>query len=433
MEKYNHTEQSPKPSLLALLPLALFFVLYLFVSIVVGDFYKMPITVAFLVSSAVAVAMCSGYRFDERISHFSRGATDSNIILMVWIFILAGAFAASAKAMGAVDATVNITLHLLPSSMLLVGIFAAACFISFAVGTSVGTVVALVPIAAGIAPLVGLEVGYLTAIIVGGAFFGDNLSFISDTTIAATQTQGCTMRDKFRANIKIVFPAAIIAAVIYLFQGSGVEYPPMTESVEWVKVIPYLSVIVLAIMGLNVMQVLLIGIVLSGVIGVATGGFSIWGYTQSMGAGICAMGELIIITMLAGGLLELIRLKGGLEWMIKSLTCRVNTPRMAELSIAALVSVANLCTANNTVAIISTGSIARNIASKFGVDPRRAASIMDTFSCFVQGMLPYGAQLLMASQLSGVSPIEIISSLYYPMLIGALGLVAIFTGLPRKI
>ncbi|MFI3302638.1 MAG: Na+/H+ antiporter NhaC family protein, partial [Rikenellaceae bacterium] len=247
-----------------------------------------------------------------------------------------------------------------------------------------------------------------------------------------TQSQGCTMSDKFKANIVLVLPAAILCAMLYLFQGANIHYPTTNTAVEWVKVIPYISVIVLAICGVNVMMVLVVGIALSGVIGVATGGFDVWGYTQSMGDGIGGMGELIIITMLAGGLLELIRLNGGLEWLIGALTRNVRNKRAAELSIASLVSMANLCTANNTVAIITTGKIARDIAQKFGVDPRRAASILDTFSCFVQGLLPYGAQLLMASSLSGVSPINIISTLYYPMLIGLFGVVAIGLRFPRK-
>ena len=422
----------PKPSLLALLPLLVFFILYLTVSVVVGDFYKMPITVAFVIASITAVLMCSGVPFNERIKHFSKGASDSNIMLMVWIFILAGAFAQSAKAMGAVEATVNLTMDLLPSNMLLVGIFTAACFISFSVGTSVGTIVALVPIATGIAPKIGVDISYITAIIVGGAFFGDNLSFISDTTIAATQSQGCTMRDKFRANIKIVLPAAIIAAIIYIIQGTQLEYLTAARRIEWLKVVPYTSVIIFAIMGLNVMKVLVIGITLCGVIGITTQGFTIWEYSQAMGEGMGSMGELIIITILAGGLLELIRIKGGMEWLIINLTRRVNNKRMAEFSIASLVSVANLCTANNTVAIITTGEISKDISKRFNIAPRRTASLMDTFSCFIQGLLPYGAQLLMASQLSGATPPEIISSLYYPMLIGACGVLAIIFRIPRR-
>ncbi|MFR9603693.1 MAG: Na+/H+ antiporter NhaC family protein [Rikenellaceae bacterium] len=428
----NRPELTPKPSPMALLPLVIFFALYLVVSIVEGDFYKMPIPVAFVVASVVAIAMCKGRDFAQRVREFSHGASDPNIMLMVWIFILAGAFAASTKAMGAVDATVNLTMELLPSRMLLVGIFTAACFISFAVGTSVGTVVALVPIAVGIAPKIGVDVAYLTSIIVGGAFFGDNLSFISDTTIAATQSQGCTMKDKFKANILLVLPAAILVAALYIFQGAEIVYPSSVEQVEWIKVIPYLAVIVLAIAGLNVMIVLIVGILLSGVIGLMSGGFDVWGYTQSLGDGIGGMGELIIITMLAGGLLELIRLNGGLEWLIGALTRNVRNKRMAELSIASLVSMANLCTANNTVAIITTGKISKDISQRFGVDPRRSASILDTFSCFVQGLLPYGAQLLMASTLAGLYPIDIIKTLYYPMLIGLFGLLAIIFRFPRK-
>ncbi len=417
---------------MALMPLAVFFGLYLIVSIVEGDFYKMPITVAFVAASFVAIAMRRKEPLNTKIERFSKGAADKNIMLMVWIFILAGAFAASAKAMGGVEATVNLTMHLLPSNMLLVGLFLAACFISFAMGTSVGTVVALVPIATAIAPMIGVEVPYITAIIVGGALFGDNLSFISDTTIAATQSQGCSMRDKFRTNLLIVLPAAIAAGAIYLFQGNDVAYPPITDSVEWIKVLPYLSVIIFSIIGINVLVVLCSGIALTGVVGIATGSADVWTFTQSLGSGIISMGELIIITMLAGGMLEMIRHNGGLEYIINLLTRRVNSRRMAEFSIAGIVSIANLCTANNTVAIITTGGIARDISKRYGVDPRRSASIMDTFSCFVQGLLPYGAQMLMAATLSGAMPLDIISNLYYPMLIGVVGIGAIALRLPRK-
>lgn len=420
-----------KPSAIALLPLVVFFGLYLAVSLVEGDFYKMPIPVAFVASALVAIMM-SGGAIMERIDRFSRGASERNIMLMIWIFVLAGAFAASAKAMGGVEATVNLTMHLLPSNMLLVGIFLAACFISFSMGTSVGTVVALVPIATALAPKIGVEIPYITSIIVGGALFGDNLSFISDTTIAATQTQGCSMRDKFRVNLRIVLPAAIIVGAIYFMQGSSVEYPTTSENIEWIKVLPYLSVIALSLMGINVIAVLCIGTLLSGFIGIVSGGFTVWDYTQSMGAGIVSMGELIIITMLAGGVLEMIRHNGGLDFIIVQLTSHIRGRRMAEAAIAGIVSLANLCTANNTVAIITTGGIARDIAKRYGIDPRCSASLMDTFSCFVQGLLPYGAQLLMASSLSGVRPLEIVASLYYPMLIGVMGTLAIIFGFPRK-
>ncbi len=417
----------------ALLPLYTFFGLYLGVSLAIGDFYMMPITVAFIAASIVAIMMgLKSETIAKRIEQFSKGAGDKNIMLMLWIFVMAGAFAASAKAMGGVEATVNLTLWLLPSQMILVGLFIAACFISFSMGTSVGTVVALVPIASALAPKIGIDIGYITSIIVGGAFFGDNLSFISDTTIAATQSQGCSMRDKFKVNLAIVLPAALIASAIYLMQGAEVATPEVTESIEWIKVIPYLSVIAMSIMGVNVLVVLTIGTLLSGVIGLATSGFSIWGYTESMGAGVIGMGELIIITMLAGGVLELIRRDGGLEYIIDGLTRHIKGSRMAELSIAALVSVANLCTANNTVAIITTGGIARDISQRYGIDPRRSASLLDTFSCFIQGILPYGAQLLMASSLSGQTPFEIIPTLYYPMMVGAMGLIAIAAQFPRR-
>ncbi|MFI3278864.1 MAG: Na+/H+ antiporter NhaC family protein [Rikenellaceae bacterium] len=421
-----------RPSPLALLPLLLFFTLYLVVSIAIGDFYKMPITVAFIVASAVAIAQTQKEELFDRIKIFSKGASDHNIMLMVWIFILAGAFAHSAKQMGAVDATVNLAMQLLPSNMLLVGVFIAACFISFAVGTSVGTVVALVPIATALAPKIGIEVPYITAIIVGGAFFGDNLSFISDTTIAATQSQGCSTSDKFKVNIRIILPAAVISALLYLFQGSELNYSEIPEVVNIPLIIPYLCVIILALTGINVMLVLGIGTLLTGVIGVITGTLPLWSYTQALGAGVASMGELIIITMLAGGLLELIRHNGGLQYLINIITKHTTNKKIAEFSISALVGVANLCTANNTVAIITTGSITRDIAKRFDIDPRRTASILDTTSCFVQGVLPYGAQLLMAAQLSGTLPTSMIPYLYYPMLVGLSIILAIAFRYPRK-
>ncbi len=429
--KGNKTTQY-KPSPMALLPLFVFFALYLTVSIVEGDFYKMPITVAFIAAAIVSIAMRPKTPLGDKIERFSRGAADKNIMLMIWIFILAGAFASAAKAMGGVEATVNLTMHLLPSNMLLIGLFFAACFISFAMGTSVGTVVALVPIATALAPKIGVEIPFITAIIVGGAFFGDNLSFISDTTIAATQSQGCSMRDKFHTNLLIVLPAALIAGAIYLFQGSSVAYPPTVDSVEWVKILPYVSVIAMSILGINVLIVLCTGTLLAGIIGVTSGSFGVWDFTQSMGSGVVSMGELIIITMLAGGMLEMIRHNGGLQYIIELLTRRVKSRRMAEASIGGIVALANLCTANNTVAIITTGGIARDIATRYGVDPRRSASIMDTVSCGVQGLLPYGAQMLMASSLSGAAPLDIISDLYYPMLVGGVIITSIAFRLPRK-
>lgn len=395
-----------------------FLCLYLVTSLVAGDFYKVPIAVAFLAASVYAVLITRGMKLSERVERFSAGAAHKNIMLMIWIFVLAGAFAASAKEMGAIDATVNLTLRILPDSLLLPGIFIAACFISLAIGTSVGTIVALVPVAAGIAQQTGLDVALMVAVVVGGAFFGDNLSFISDTTIAATRTQECDMRDKFKVNSMIVGPAAVAVASIYLLESLSVQIPVQTEPVEWVKVLPYLVVLGTALAGVNVMFVLVIGLVATGVAGLLTGSFGLFGWLGAMGGGITGMGELIIITLLAGGMLELIRLGGGIDYVITRLTNRVRGKRGAELSIAALVSIANCCTANNTIAIITVGPIARDIAVRFGVDPRKSASILDTFSCFVQGLIPYGAQLLIAAGLTALSPLEIMRYLYYPAMMG---------------
>lgn len=417
---------------LALSPLFVFLCLYLLTSIIVNDFYKVPIAVAFLLSSCYAIAITRGVKLDQRIYQFSLGASNKNIMLMVWIFILAGAFAHSAKEMGAIDATVNLTLHILPDNLLLAGIFIAACFISLSIGTSVGTIVALTPVAVGLAEKTGIELPFMVAIVVGGSFFGDNLSFISDTTIASTKTQGCLMRDKFRVNSQIVVPAAIIVLGVYIVQGFSVTAPTQMQEIEWVKVIPYLIVLGTAIAGMNVMLVLLLGIASTAIIGLATGSFGIFEWFGAVGNGIAGMGDLIIITLLAGGMLEIIRYNGGIEFIIHKLTQHVSGKRGAELSIAALVSIANLCTANNTIAIITTGPIARDIANKYQLDRRKTASILDTFSCFIQGIIPYGAQLLMAAGLAGISPISIIGNLYYPFTMGSLALLAILFRYPRR-
>lgn len=425
-------ENTTKPSIWALLPLFIFLGVYLVTSLIVNDFYKVPITVAFVISSVAAIAMTRGLSLNKRVSLFSGGAGDKNILLMIWIFILAGAFSQSAKAMGAIDATVNLTLHILPDNLLLAGIFLAACFISLSIGTSVGTIVALTPVAVGIADKTAVALPFMVAIVVGGAFFGDNLSFISDTTIAATKTQGCKMQDKFKVNSLIVMPAAVLMLVYYIFAGIQVQAPSQIGSIEWVKVIPYLVVLGTALAGINVMLVLFLGLVVTGIIGILTAGFDFFGYFAAMGTGITGMGELIIITLLAGGMLELIRYNGGMEYIIERLTRHVTSKRAGELSIAGLVCLANLCTANNTIAIITTGPIAKNIATRFGIDLRKSASILDTFSCFVQGLIPYGAQMLIAAGLASISPLSIIQYLYYPMLLGFLALLAILFRYPRK-
>jgi len=409
-----------------------FVLFYLVTSIIAGDFYKIPITVAFLVSSCYAIIISGGKPIMQRINTYSRGAATEQMMLMIWIFILAGAFAYSAKMMGSIDATVNLTLSLLSPQMLLAGMFLAACFISLSIGTSVGTIAALVPIAAGVANETGTDVAMMTAIIVGGSFFGDNLSFISDTTIMATQTQGCRLSDKFRVNSFIVAPAALAILIVYLIMGQGVSAPAHVASVEWVKVIPYLTVLVSAIIGMNVMGVLMMGLLLTGIIGILTGAFDIYGWFGAMGEGILSMGELIIVTMMAGGMLELIREQGGIDFLIRLLTRRVNSKRGAELSIAVLVSLVDICTANNTVAILTVGGISKQIGDRYGVDNKKCASILDTFSCMVQGVIPYGAQLLIAAGLASLNPVSIVPYLYYPLALGIVALLSILFRYPKR-
>lgn len=443
-------KSSQKKSWWALSPLIVFLCIYLIISIIINDFYKIPITVAFLIASCYAILMTQDINLEERISLFSSGAGNKNILMMIWIFILAGTFAQGAKQMGAIDAVVNLTLYILPSQLLLAGIFIASCFISLSVGTSVGTIVALTPIAIGLAEKTGMNLSYMVAIVVGGSFFGDNLSFISDTTIAATRTQGCNMRDKFRINSMIVVPAAIIVMCIYIIQGLQLSIATETHAIAWVKAIPYFIILGTAIAGVNVMQVLLLGIMSTGIIGICTatgvlaagnGMFTtqsipfqtaFFDWFGAMGSGISEMGELIIITLLAGGLLEIIRYNGGIDYIIERLTRHVTSKRGAEFCIAALVSIANLCTANNTIAIITTGPIARDIATRFHLDSRKTASLLDTFSCLTQGLIPYGAQMLIAANLAHVSPLNIIGNLYYPFCMGACAILAIAIRYPRK-
>ena len=406
--------------------------LYLVTSIVAGDFYKVPITVAFMIASIYAVVIGGGLPLARRIDIFSRGASTSNMMLMIWIFILAGAFANTAKVMGCVDATINLTLTFLPANMLLAGLFLAACFISLSIGTSVGTIVALTPIAAGSAESLGMSVPMITAVIVGGSFFGDNLSFISDTTITATSTQGCKLSDKFRVNAFLSFPAAFVVLCLYAFMGSGISSDYKPEGIDILKVLPYITVLLTALFGMNVTAVLTIGVALTGVIGICSGSFDVYGWFKAMGDGIIGMGELVIVTMMAAGMLELIKERGGIDFIIKMLTRHVDGKRGAELCIAALVAVVNVCTANNTVAILTVGQLSKKIGDRFGVDNRKCASILDTMSCCVQGVIPYGAQLLMAAGLAGINPIGIIPYLYYPLTIGVITILAILFRYPRR-
>lgn len=433
---------SNKKGLLALSPLFLLIVLIVAFTVYSVDAShkdtNLSLTVAFMISSIYAIAISGGMPIKSRVDTYSKGAGANNLMLMLWIYVLAGSFAASAKAMGAVDATVNLALSILPASMILPGLFLAACFISVSIGTSVGTVVALVPIAAGLAHSMDVNTGMMTAIIVGGAYFGDNLSFISDTTVVATQTQNCKMSDKFRVNSLIVVPAAVIVLAIYAVMGIGLQAPTDIPEVEYVKVIPYLVVLVTAVAGMNVMAVLTMGTLLCGVIGVscqllgAAGGYGLFGWFSAMGNGIIGMGELVIIAMMAGGMLEIIRENGGINYIIDKITAHVSNKRGAELSIAALVSMVNVCTANNTVAILTVGNIAKKIGDKFGVDNRKAASILDTFSCTVQGLIPYGVQMLLAAGLANLSPMDILPYLYYPLAIGIAALFSILFRYPKR-
>lgn len=424
--------------LFALSPLFVFLLLYLVSSIVAKDFYSIPISAAFLIASIYAVLICRGRSIEERIGVFSKGAGNSNVLLMIWIFILAGAFASTAKSIGAIDATVNVALRILPGNLIYAGLFLASCFISMSIGTSVGTIVALVPIAAGIAQQIApaaelaAETSFITGIIVGGSFFGDNLSFISDTTIAATRTQGCSMKDKFKVNLGIVGPAALVVTVLYVILGLSQDAAAQTGPVQWILLLPYFLIIILALSGVNVSAVLSIGIIVNAVIGFARGSLTWSGWLGSIGEGISGMGDLIMVTMLAGGMLEIIKVNGGIDFIVNGLTRRIHGKRGAEMSIAGLVGLANFCTANNTIAIITTGQIAKDISTRFGLDPRKSASILDTFSCLVQGIIPYGAQLLMAAGLAGVSSISIIGYLYYPFVMGTFAILAIVFRFPKK-
>lgn len=429
---YIHMTNNKK-GLIALSPLIIFVALYLVTSIVAGDFYTIPISVAFLISCIYAVCIYApGNGLQKSIEMFGRGASAPNIMLMLWIFILAGAFASSAKLIGAVDATVNLMLSILPDNMVMPGLFLATCFISLSIGTSVGTIVALVPIAAGLAQTTCTSVALMTAVVVGGAFFGDNLSFISDTTIAATSSQGCSMKDKFRVNFFITLPAAIIALAIYTFLGQGMHQTASTHGTNLIRVIPYLAVLATAIAGMNVMGVLVIGIALTGCIGIGSGSIGIFEWFHAMGDGIMSMGELIIVTMLAGGMFEIVKSKGGIEFIIEKISERIHGKRGAEAIIGSIVAIIDTCTANNTVAIISVGRITRQISEKYGIDRRKAASLLDTCSCCMQGIIPYGAQMLMASGLAKVNPTEIMPNLYYPFALAVCVVISIIFRLPRR-
>lgn len=399
--------------LLALSPVAVFLVSYVVVSAVIGDFYRMPVAVSLTLAAIWGIVIYRNHPLAKRIETFSRAAGHDNILYMIWIFVLAGAFASLARGIGAVDATVSLTLNLFPATFIVPMLFFAACFISLSIGTSVGTVVALTPLAVEIAHAAGADVPFYVAVVLGGAFFGDNLSFISDTTIAATRSQGVSMRDKFRANLRIVLPAAILTLIAYIV--FGLESPRVTvpdSNAPWL-IIPYLVVIVTAIAGLNVLVVLTLGIVSAIGMGLSTG-YWLLEMAETAGEGIDSMGNLIIVTLLAAGMLGLVKAAGGISYLLDILTRRIAGRRGAQGIIVLLVGLVNLCTANNTVAIITAGPLARDISDRYGIDRRKSASLLDTASCIVQCLIPYGAQTLLATSLAGISPAAPWPYLYYP-------------------
>ena len=416
-----------KGKAIALLPLGVFILVYLGSSIIAGDFYKVSVVVPFLISALVALIMNRKNTLDKKLETFCKGAGDSNIILMIIIFILAGAFAEVARTMGAVDSTVNLGLSLLPSNILIAGLFIISCFIALSVGTSVGTIVSLVPIAVGVSEKAGVLPAIAVAAVVGGAMFGDNLSIISDTTIAATRTQGCEMRDKFKMNFKIVLPAAIITTIIFIVVGTGTSVISVeTLEYNFIKIIPYIAVIISALMGVNVILVLLSGIVVSGIIGFTYGSFNLIGLFGAISTGVLGMSELIIVSILIAGTIEIIKSNGGIEFILNKGLKGFKTKRGAEYGIASLVSLVDVCTANNTVAIVTVGPIAKDISNEFNLEPARVAGIMDMFACVFQGVIPYGAQLISAAGLAAISPFTIMKYLFYPYLMGISAIISIW-------
>ena len=415
-----------KQGLISVSPMLVFLAVYSSSSIIAGDFYAASIIVSFLIACLYSLFIIKDKDIESRFAILAKGAAKEDIMTMVFIFILAGAFASTAKQTGAIEATVNMTLLFMPIKMMLCGLFIASCFVSLSIGTSVGTIAALTPIACGIAEKTGQNLPLLIAVIVGGAYFGDNLSFISDTTIMATKTQGCRMKDKFRYNLKIALPAAIITFILYLMEGSEVSKVEIAQEINYLLIIPYIYIIVAALCGMNVMLLLSSGTILAGAMGLSLDRLSLTEWSSAMNSGIMGMGELIIVTLLAGGIIEVMRETGGIEYLKTILTQKIKSRTGAEISIAGLVVLTDFCTANNTIAILTTGPLAKEISLHYKIDPRRTASILDTFSCFAQSIIPYGAQLLIAGGLASINPLEVIPYLYYPFILGLYAFLYIF-------
>ncbi|MGR5092651.1 Na+/H+ antiporter NhaC family protein [Vibrio maritimus] len=428
MLENNKNHQSISPSIVALLPLALFLLLFIGVGSYLSyqgvdfAFYQLPAPIAALPAVVLAVLL-SKEKLNKAIEQFLRGVGHQDIVAMCMIYLLAGAFAAVAKASGGVDATVNLGLSAIPTSMILPGIFLISAFIATAMGTSMGTIAAVAPVALGIAQSAGMSIPLTAGVVLSGAMFGDNLSIISDTTIAATRSQGCEMKDKFKENVKIAIPAALVAIVIFAFNSSATQLPE-TGPIEWFKVMPYLAILVLAVSGLNVFVVLTVGILLAGVVSLTSvTDYELTNFGQDIYAGFGNMQEIFLLSMLIGGLSELMRQQGGLAYLTKLVSKMIRTfgskhdktssRRASQFGIAGLVSMVNLCTANNTVAIIVSGSVAKEVADEYKVAPRRSASLLDIYSCVIQGILPYGAQVLLLGSVFELSPFEVVGHSYY--------------------
>ncbi|PMG48724.1 sodium:proton antiporter [Vibrio lentus] len=435
------------PSAVALIPLIVFLALFIGVGTYLSlqgvdfAFYQLPAPIAALPAVMLALLL-SKDKLNRAIEQFLGGVGHKDIIAMCMIYLLAGAFAAVAKASGGVDATVNLGLSAIPTNMILPGIFLISAFIATAMGTSMGTIAAVAPVALGIADSAGMSIPLTAGVVLSGAMFGDNLSIISDTTIAATRSQGCEMRDKFKENIRIALPAALIAIVIFAFNSTATQVPE-TGPIEWLKVLPYITILILAVSGMNVFVVLTIGILLAG--GVSLGSVENYGmtdYAQDIYAGFGNMQEIFLLSMLIGGLSELMRRQGGLAFLTNLVSGVIRAfgsshskqanGRASELGIAGLVSMVNLCTANNTVAIIVSGSVARQLAEENNVSPRRSASLLDIFSCVIQGVLPYGAQVLLLGSVFNLSPLEIVSNSYYCFALAIVAVVAVFIKHPAR-
>ena len=412
---------------IALLPIGVFLLIFIGSGIITGDFYSMPAIVGFLIALIVAFLQNKKLSFVQKLHMASKGAGDENILTMCLIFLAAGAFSGAVRASGGVESTVNLGLSILPGSMAVAGLFVIGCFISISMGTSVGTITALAPIAAGISEKTGFPMAICAAAVVCGAMFGDNLSIISDTTIAAVKTQGCDMRDKFRENFKIILPAAIITLGLFLFLGQTDEVH-IEGSLDYnlLKVVPYLVVLFGAVSGVNVFVILIIGTALSMLVGLATGTFTAAKMFTHVGTGIYSMYDITVISIVVACIITLVKEYGGIEFVLNFIKSRISDAKGGELGIASLALLVDLCTANNTVAIVMAGPIAKDISEEFGVTPRRSASLLDMFSSMGQGLIPYGAQLLAAASLTGLTPFDIIPYCFYPLLMGLSGLVFIF-------